>query len=433
MSKKILVINGRVIDPSRRLDQIADVLIENHSIVKVGKNLQSINKNCQIIDAKNKIVSPGFIDLHVHLREPGREDKETIATASRAAVKGGITTVVAMPNTYPVADNQTVLEYVLSKAKKEALINILVAGTITKGEQGKEIAEIWEMKNSGAVAVTDDGYDLQNLDVYLKALQYCKTHQIPVISHTEDMDLSRGGQMHEGMVSSELGLKGIPACCEDSATARLLPLIEETGHQVHFTHVSTKGSVALIHFAQQKGLKVTADATPHHFSLTDEALRGYNAYAKVNPPLRSEDHRQAILKGLRDGIIEVIATDHAPHLWTEKEREFDNVPPGIIGFETMLPLIVTNLVQKKILTLSQALAKITSNPARILGLNKGTLAAGADADITIFSIHQKQKIDRTKFESKAQNSPFHGMILQGVVTDTLVHGKIVVRGERIIV
>jgi len=302
--KKILITNGRIIDPAKNVDKIADLLLENGKIKKIAKNLKTKdNEEIEIINAKNKIVSPGFVDIHVHLREPGREDKETIHTASRSAAKGGITSVIAMPNTSPAADNQTVLEYVLSKAKKESLINIFVSGTITKQEKGKEIAEIWEMKKTGAVAVSDDGFDIQNVDVYRKAMQYCKTHKMPIISHTEDENLSHGGQMHEGVISSKLGLKGIPACAEDVATSRIICLVEDTGHQVHFTHVSSKGSVDFIKLAQSKKLKVSADTTPHHFSLTDEAVENYNTYAKVHPPLRSEKHRKALLKGLKDGTI----------------------------------------------------------------------------------------------------------------------------------
>lgn len=428
---KILIQNGRVIDPANNLDTQTSILIENGKIVKIAKNITKDAKTT-VINAKNQIVSPGFVDIHVHLREPGREDKETIATASRSAAKGGITSVVAMPNTSPVADNQTVIEYILSKAKKEAIINIFASGKITKGEQGNTLAEIWELKKTGAVAVSDDGYDISNLGLYRKALQYCKTHNMPIISHTEDANLSEGGHMHEGEISAKLGIKGIPACAEDAATARLITLIEDVGHPIHFTHVSTKGALELIRLGQKKKLPVTADATPHHFSLTDKAVEGFNTDAKVNPPLRSEEHRKAILQGLKDGTISVIATDHAPHLWTEKHRDFESSPCGMVGFETMLSLIITNLVNKKILTLSQALAKITVNASKIVHLNKGTLSVGSDADVTIFDPNATWTVDKTKFESKGQNSPFDGMKLYGVVTHTIVSGKIVVKEGKII-
>ncbi|PIZ75862.1 dihydroorotase [Candidatus Peregrinibacteria bacterium CG_4_10_14_0_2_um_filter_38_24] len=428
--QNLLIKHGRVIDPSANIDGIFDILVENGKIKKIGKNLE--DKNSEIIDAKNKIVAPGFIDMHVHLREPGREDKETIHTASRSAAKGGITTIVGMPNTSPVADNQTVIEYVLSKAKKESLVNIFACGSVTKGEKGEELAEIWELKKTGAVAVSDDGFDIQNLDLYRKALQYCKTHKMPIISHTEDSNLSKNGQLHEGKISTLLGLQGIPACAEDAATARIIALVEDVNHPVHFTHVSSKGSVDLIKLARSKKLPISADVTPNHFSLTDEAVLGYNTAAKVNPPLRSEDHRKALLKGLKDGTISVIATDHAPHLWTEKQREFSSAPFGIVGFETMLSLIITNLVNKKVLSLKEALRKITINPAKVLGLNKGTLKKGADADICIFDEKAQWTVDSTKFESKGQNSPYHGTKLSGVVTDVIVNGKITVKDGQII-
>jgi dihydroorotase len=429
MPKTLLIKNGHVIDPAQNMDEKADILIEDGKIKKIGKNLAAPAKT-KTIDAKGKIVSPGFIDMHVHLREPGREDKETIHTASRAAAKGGITTVVGMPNTTPIADNQTVIEFILSKAKKESLVNIQACGAITKGEKGQEIAEIWEMKQSGAIAVSDDGFDIQNLNVYRKALQYCKTHDMPIISHTEDVNLAKDGQMHEGAVSTRLGLKGIPACAEDAATARIITLVEDVDHRMHFTHVSSKGAIDMIKLAQHKHLPVTADTTPHHFSLTDEAVANYDTNAKVNPPLRSEDHRQAILKGLKDGTLSCIVTDHAPHLWTEKQREFQSAPCGIVGFETMLSLIITNLVNTKVLTLKEALAKITINPAKAIGLkNTGTLKPGSQADITIFDPKATWTVDKTKLESKGMNTPFHGMKLHGVVTDTIVEGNHVLQNK----
>jgi dihydroorotase len=428
---KFLIKNGHVIDPANNVDEALDVLIEDGKIVKLEKNLQA--DDAEVLDASGKIVSPGFIDIHVHLREPGREDKETIYAGTRSAAKGGITTVVAMPNTTPVADNQTIIQYVLSKAKTDAAVNVFASGTITKGLNGKEIAEIWDMQKSGAVCVTDDGYDVQNLDVYRKAMQYCKTYNMPMISHTEDHDLAKDGQMHEGKVSSRLGLKGLPACAEDAATARIICLVEDTGHKMHFTHVSTKGSLDLIKLAQSKGLDVTADVTPHHFTLTDEAVETQWTYAKVHPPLRSEDHRKAVIEALKDGTASVIGTDHAPHLWTEKERQFDQAPPGMVGFETMLPLIITELVDKKHLTMSQAIEKITINPAKVIGLDKGTLSPGADADIAVFDPKESYTVDRTKFVSKGQNSPFHGVTLNGMVTETFVSGKLVVKNSKVIV
>ncbi len=423
-----------MVDPANGVNKMADILVKDGKIAKIGKGFgKGLGDVDKVIDAKGKVVCPGFVDIHVHLREPGREDKETIHTASRAAAKGGITSVVGMPNTAPVTDSQSVVEYVLSKARKESLVNIFVAGAMTKGLEGETMSEIWEMKKTGAICVTDDGtHGLQNLDLYRKVMQYCKTHDMPMLSHTEDESLSAGGQMHEGVVSSKLGIAGIPASAEDTATARIICLVEDVGHPMHFTHVTTRGAVDLIRLARSKGLPVTADATPHHFSLTDEAVGEFDTYAKVLPPLRSEEHRKAVLKGLKDGVISVIATDHAPHLWTEKERSFDDAPFGIVGFETLLPIVLTNLVSTKALTLSKAIEKMTVNPAKIMGLDKGRLSPGSDADICIFDPKVEVVVDRTKFESKGQNSPFHGMKLMGQVTETIVGGELVVEDGEVI-
>jgi dihydroorotase len=427
---KLLIINGRVLDPANNVDEKADIYIEDGKIVEIAADLKSKTAD-ETVDAAGKVVAPGFIDIHVHLREPGREDKETIKTASRSAAKGGITSVVAMPNTNPPADSQAVIEYVLSRAKTDSVINIFMSGCITQHRAGHKMAEIWEMKRSGAIAITDDGSDVQDMDLYRKAMQYCKTHDMPMISHSEDVDLACGGHMHEGKVSSRLGIRGVPACTEDVATSRIICLLDDVKHQMHFTHVSTKGSIDLIKFAKQKGLNVTADVTPHHFSLTDEAVGEHDTYAKVAPPLRSEDHRQALLNALKDGTVEVIATDHAPHLWTEKEGPFQEAPVGIVGFETMLSLIITNLVEPGVLTLSDALAKITVNPAQVLKLEKGTLSIGADADIAIFDPEAEWTVDRTALETKGQNTPFHGYTLKGVVTETVVGGKLVLVDSKI--
>lgn len=428
---KLLIKNWTLIDPANKIDGQMDLLIEDWKVSKVGKWIKE-EAWMKVIDAKWKVVTPWFIDIHVHLREPGREDKETIHTASRSAAKWWITSVVAMPNTNPIADNQTVLEYVLSKAKRESLVNIFVSWSITKWEWWKELAEIWEMKQTWAVAVTDDGHDIQNLAVYRKALQYCKTHDMPIISHSEDKHLADWWCMHEWCISTRLWLPWIPTSAEDAAVWRIICLVEEVWTPLHFTHVSTKWSVDLIKLAQDKGLKVTADATPHHFSLTDEACLWYNTDAKVNPPLRPESHRKAILEALKKNIISVIATDHAPHLWTEKFRDFKDAPFWMIWFETMLPLIITNLVNTKVLTLSDAIAKITCNPAKILKLNKWNLSVWSDADITIFDPKAKQTIDKIKFESKGQNSPFHWMELYWIITDTIVWGNVVVENWKIV-
>ena len=429
--KIILIKNWHLVDPANDLSSQLDLLIVDWKINKYWKKLDD-SKADKIIDAKWKIVSPWFIDIHVHLREPWREDKETIATASRAAAKWWITSLVAMPNTNPPADNQTVLEYVLSKAKKESIINIYVSWCITKHWSWNELAEIWEMKNTWAVLVTDDWYDIQNLDVYRKAMQYCKTHEMPMLSHTQDLDLAKWWTMHEWKVSTRLWLPWIPTSSEDAATSRIISLVEEVGVQMHFSHVSTSWSIDQIKLAKSKWLKVTADTTPNHFSLTDEAVDWYNTNAKINPPLRSEEHRQAIIKWLKDDTISIIATDHAPHLWTEKMRDFENAPFWIVWFETLLSLLITNLVSKKLITLSDAISKVTSNPAKVIWIDKWTLSIGADADICIFDPEAKYKVDKTNFESKWQNSPYHWMTLSWKVTETIVWGKIVFENWKLV-
>ncbi len=425
----ILIKNWRIIDPKNNIDAIWDVLINEWKIKKIWGKIQ--NKNYQIIEAKWKIVCPWFVDIHVHLREPWREDKETIKTASLSAAKWWITSVVAMPNTNPPTDNQTVIEYVKSKAKKDSIINIFVSGCITKWWKWDCLADIWEMKQSWAIVVTDDWYDIQDLGIYRKAMQYCKTHDMPMLSHSEDSNLSMWWCIHEWAISTKLWLPWIPAVAEDVATARILVLVEETNHPMHFTHVSTKGSVELIENAQKKWLNVTADATPHHFSLTDEAVWDYDTNAKMNPPLRSKEHKDKILKWLKSWIISVIATDHAPHLWTEKMRDMQSAPFWIVWFETMLPLIITNLVNKKVLSLSDAIAKITCNPSDILNLNKWSLSLWSDADITVFDPKAEVIIDKTQFESKWQNSPFHGQSLNWKITEVLVWGKIILNNWKL--
>jgi len=428
--KSLLIKGGRVIDPANRIDAEMDVFVENGKIAKAAKGINA--KADETIDAKGLIVCPGLIDLHAHLREPGREDKETIGTASRAAAMGGFTSIVGMPNTNPAADNQTVIEFVLSKARKEAVVNVYPVGAITVKREGHNLAEIGELKKTGAVAVSDDGSDIQDANVMMKALQYCTMWKMPVISHSEDIRLSAGGAMHEGLVSTELGLPGKPAAAEEVMIAREIILSDYTGCPIHFTHVSAKGSVEMIRDAKKRGIKVTADTCPHYFSLTDEAVKGYNANAKVNPPLRSREHVEAVKKGLQDGTIDVIATDHAPHLLVEKFLEFEECESGIVGLETAVPLVISKLVNEKILGLNDAIAKMTVNPARILGLEKGTLSAGADADITIIDLGKEQPVDPSRFESKGRNTPFGGWKLKGWPVCTIVGGKIVMRERKIV-
>jgi len=424
----LLIKNGHVIDPANKLDKKLDVLVENGKIAEVGNNIKA--KADQVIDAKGLVVAPGLIDMHVHLREPGREDKETIATASKAAAAGGFTTIAGMPNSTPDADNQTVIEFVLSKAKNEAIVNILPIGAITKKRQGQELAEIGELKKTGAVAVSDDGSDIENANVMRKALEYCTMWDMPVLSHTEDKNLSAGGAMHEGLVSTELGLAGKPAAAEEIMIAREIILSQLADCKIHFCHVSTKGGIELIRLAKKQGAKLSAETCPHYFTLTDQAVRGYNANAKVNPPLRSKEHLEAVKKGLKDGTIDVIASDHAPHTLVEKFYEFELCENGMVGLETMLPLVLTKLVNEKVLSLNDAIAKMSVNPAKVLGIDKGTLSQGKDADITIIDLDSEQVVDPDKFESKGRNSPFAGMKLKGKAVYTIVSGKVVMeKGE----
>ncbi|MBN2458355.1 dihydroorotase [Candidatus Woesearchaeota archaeon] len=429
---KLLIKNGTVVDPAGKMSGEYDVLVEGGKISSVSRSI--VEKADRVIDAKGLIVCPGFIDMHVHLREPGREDKETILTASRAAARGGICTIVGMPNTTPNADNQTVVHYVTSKAKEEAIVNVYPVGSITKQSKGKELAEIGDLKRAGAIAVSDDGEPIMDMDVYRKALQYLRMWKLPLISHSEDKDLSRGKVMHEGLVSTELGLAGIPALAESIAVAREIALAEDTGTPIHFTHISTKQSLDYIRDAKRRKIKVTCDTCPHYFILTDEAVRGYNPLARVNPPLRSKEHLDAVIKALKDDVVDVITTDHAPHLLVEKYHEFDNCATGIVGLETSVGLVMTYLVRKKMLTVEQMVLKMSTNPAAILGLaSKGSLAPGNDADITIIDPEKKETVDATEFESKARNTPFNGYEMTGVPAYTIVSGRVIMKGRKVLV
>lgn len=429
-SEKLLIKGGRVIDPANRRDDALDVLVDNGRIAKVSENIT--DAGAKVINAKGLVVAPGLIDMHVHLREPGREDKETIQTCTRAAARGGFTTIVGMPNTNPAADNQTVIEFVLSKAAKEGIVNVCAIGTITKKREGNELAEIGELKKSGAVAVSDDGSCVQNSEVMRRAMEYSTMWNMPMISHSEDEDLSAGGAMHEGLVSTRLGLPPKPAAAEDIIVAREIILAEMTKAKIHFTHVTTKGSVDMIRQAKKRGIGISADTCPHYFTLTDEAVLGYNANAKVNPPLRSREHVDAVIAGLKDGTIDCVVSDHAPHLLVDKFQEFEECENGIVGLETELPLAITELVNKKVLTMSQAIEKLTMNPARVLGLKAGTLSVGAAADITLIDPEKEEVVDSGKFETKGRNTPFNGRKLKGIPVMTIVGGKVVMENRKIV-
>ena len=427
---RTLIKGGQVIDPGR-MNTIADVLIEDGKIQAIDVNLQGTLQDPEsvtIIDAQGCIVCPGFIDLHVHFREPGFEYKETIATGVASAVAGGFTTVCCMPNTSPVNDSQSITEFIFRQAKIADKARVFPIGAITKGSKGEELAEIGELHDAGCVAISDDGIPVMNTLVMRRAMEYARTFDLPVIDHCEDMHLSAGGSMNEGFVSTELGIPGIPNAAEEVMVARNIFLAELTQSRLHLPHVSTIGSIRLLRDAKERGLLVTAEACPHHFTLTDEAVRSFDTNAKMNPPLRTDADVQAIKEALKDGSIDTIATDHAPHAMHEKQRQFDNAPFGIIGLETALPLTL-NLVEEGVLTMEQAVAKLTCEPARVFKLSYGTLAVGVDADVTLFDPKKSWTLDPNRLHSKSRNTPFTGWTMKGKVVKTLVGGRVVYEAE----
>ncbi|MFC1571119.1 dihydroorotase [Candidatus Margulisiibacteriota bacterium] len=427
----LLIRNGRVVDPAANLDGARDVLIVDGKIASIKPKIPPSKSKAQIIDAKGMLVLPGLIDMHAHLRDPGRPDKETIASGTRAAARGGFTTVCCMANTTPPIDNPAVVKYVRNKAETEGVVTVFPIGAVTRGLKGEVLTEMGLMLEEGAIAFSDDGQPLMKADIMRKALEYARQFAVPIISHCEDKNLSRGGAMNESALSTAIGLPGIPALSEEAMVAREIKLAQEFG-RVHIAHVSSAGSVDLIRQAKRKGLPVTCETCPHYFSLTEEAVREYDTNAKVNPPLKSQKDVKAIIKGLKDGIIDVIATDHAPHNIEEKNVEFNQAAFGLVGLETALALVITNLVNTKILPLKKAIAKLTSIPAKILNLNKGTLKVGSDADIIIVDPKAKWTVDPAQFASKSKNTPFSGWKLTGKVLYTVVGGKVVVRDGKII-
>jgi dihydroorotase len=422
--KPILIRGGRVIDPSRGADGVADVYLEDGKVASVGRDIGSPD-GAIILDAGGKVVTPGLIDLHVHLREPGQEDIETVASGAMAAAVGGFSAVCAMPNTDPVTDNQAAVGFIVSQAQRAGKARVYPIGAISLGQGGQQLAEFGELVGAGAVAVSDDGKPVVSSHLMRTALEYARTFGIPVADHCEEPTLSAGGAMHEGIVSTRLGLKGIPAAAEEIMVARDILLAELTGGHVHLCHMSTRGSVELIRRAKEKGLRVTAEACPHHFTLTHEQCEGYNTNAKMNPPLREAADREAIRQGLRDGTIDVICTDHAPHHYDAKEREFDDAPNGIIGLETSLGLSITELVETGLLTLCDLVNRMSTMPARVFNLAGGTLAAGSAADVTIIDPKAAWVVNPSEFFSKSRNTPFAGRRLTGRAEVTIVRGQIV--------
>jgi dihydroorotase len=421
---RLLIKNGRVIDPSSRTDETLDILIEKGKIVEVKPKIEA--DEAQVVDASRLVVAPGFIDMHAHLREPGQEEKEDIETASLAAAKGGFASLCAMPNTRPVNDNRGVTEYILSEAKKRAVVNIFPIAAITKNLEGEELTDMADLASAGARAFSDDGKCIQNSQVMRRALEYSNLLQTVIIEHCEDFNLSQEGLMHEGFSSHLFGLKGIPASAEDVMVARDIILAEAARSRLHIAHLSTRGAVYLVREAKRRKIKVTAEATPHHLILTDSALENYSTDLKVNPPLRSQDDVRALVEAVQEGVVDVLATDHAPYTAEDKDVEFDRAPFGIDGLETAVSLLLDRLVNKNILSLPRFIEMISSKPAQILGLkDKGRLAAGADADLTILNLHKEIVVDVREFCSKSRNNPFHGWKLKGAPVMTIVAGKIV--------
>jgi dihydroorotase len=416
------IANGRVIDPSQRLDQVTDLWIQGENILGFGPQPQV--QADQVIDAAGKIVCPGLIDMHVHLREPGREEDETIATGTAAALAGGVTSVACMPNTEPALDSQAAAEFVYLQAARAGHANVFPVGAITKGRKGEELAEIGGLVEGGAVAFTDDGSPVVSAEIMRRALEYCRMFDKAVLSHAEDLELTRGGVMHEGFESMRLGLRGMPAAAEEVMVHRDIALAEMTGGRLHILHVSTARSVELIRQARKRGVRVSGEATPHHFTLTDKCLRSFDSNFKMAPPLRTEDDVQGVIAGLKDGTLEVIATDHAPHAPEKKMRELDQAPNGIIGLETLIPICVLSLIEPGHLTWPQLIEKLTINPARVLGISRGTLKPGAKADVTVIEPTAEWTIDPNQFRSKSRNCPFAGWKVHGRPYAIIGNGKV---------
>ncbi len=432
--KPLLIHGGHIIDPGQGIDEAAGLLIEDGKISWLGKGeITPPPTDYDMLDASGLIVCPGFVDLHCHLRQPGFEERETIATGTRAAARGGFTTICCMPNTEPPLDNEAIIDYIKSTAASEGIVRVLPIGCISRGRKGEELTGMAELASAGAIAFSDDGEPALNSGLMRQAMDYSRTSGLPIIDHCEDTALSKGGQVNEGAISARLGLKGIPNAAEEIIVARDLALAQLTGGWLHVAHTTTEGSVDLIRRAREKGIKVTAEVTPHHLTLTEEAVTGYNTNAKVNPPLRTRQDIKALIQGLKENVIDIIATDHAPHTEADKQREFALAPFGISGFETALGSLMS-LVHDRKLTLATLISRLTCEPARIIG-NKygklGTLAIGAPADITIFDPAREWVVDTRTFASRGKNTPLEGSALKGRIMATIFQGKLVYRDDSV--
>jgi dihydroorotase len=420
----LLIRNGRVVDPANSMDGVHDVLVSGGRIERVGAGL-TVPPDATVLDATGKIVCPGFIDIHVHLREPGYEYKETVASGTRAAAAGGFTAVACMANTQPVNDNRSITDYIRAKAAVEGMVHVYPIGAVTRGLGGEELAELAELAEAGCVAFSDDGRCVMNAALYRRAMEYTLPFGTPLISHAEDHQLSRGAAMNEGVVSTELGIAGAPAAAEDIMVARDILLAELTGAHVHIAHLSTAGAVRLVRDAKARGVRVTAEVTPHHLLLTEDAVRTFDANAKMNPPLRSKRDTEVLLEALVDGTIDCIATDHAPHAGSEKEGEFDRAAFGIVGLETAVGLLLDRLVKPGALPLATLISRLSRDPARLLGLPGGSLAPGAPADLTLLDPAAEWTVDPARFQSRSRNTPFGGWSVTGRPWKTIVGGGIV--------
>lgn len=424
----ILIKGGRVIDPGSNTDKICDVLIEDDKIAAVGQNL-ALPEGCEVIDATDKIVAPGLIDIHCHLREPGHERKETIATGTRAAAAGGFTTILPMPNTKPVADNPAAITYVKDRAEKEGLVHVHPIGAITKGSEGKELSEMSFMADAGAVAFSDDGRPVLNSRLMRLALEYSLIFDLPIVAHEEDMDLVDEGDMNEGYYSTVLGLRGIPRAAEETMIARDIILARLTGAHLHVAHVSTAYGVEMIRAAKAEGLRVTAEVTPHHLTLTDAEVKTYDTNTKVNPPLREQSDVDALIAGLKEGVIDCVATDHAPHTIEDKVIEYHFAANGISGFETALPALWTHLVDTGKVSPLELIKAMSYNPSLVMNLPGGVLSPGEAADIVVIDPVSEMAVDKEKFYSKGKNTPYQGHIFKGWPVLTMVGGKVVMENR----